>query len=226
MPLPRLITVLAAATVLLAVPVFGQISTPCSASVLTTSFTPCMNYLTNSSGNGGSPTAECCNSLKSLSSSGMDCLCLIVTGSVPFQIPINRSVAISLPRACKMSGVPVQCKASGSPLPAPGPGSLGPSPSSGASPLSPGASPSASPTASSVPEGPKSPALAPESDTTPLLTPPSPTAGTGSGSGGSEAPTATPGLRPVLTPSAAMPSYPVSPSVLLFAFGFLAVKLF
>ncbi|KAJ4722496.1 Non-specific lipid-transfer protein [Melia azedarach] len=188
------------AFVVLMLPVYGQVNTPCTASTLT-SFTPCMNFLTNSSGSGTSPTRDCCTSLRNLTSSGLDCLCLVVTGSVPFQIPINRSLAISLPRACNMPGVPVQCK---------GPSSLGPS-------LSPGESPAASPTGTVVPEPtPSSPA--PESDTTPVLTPPSPDVG-------SETPTATPGSRPVLTPpSAATASYTFSPPILLFALGFVAFK--
>lgn len=91
-------------------PCRAQISTPCNASVMN-SFAPCMNFLTNSTSRGSSsPTTQCCDSLKSLTSGGMDCLCLIVTASVPFRIPINRTLAISLPRACNMPGVPVQCK--------------------------------------------------------------------------------------------------------------------
>ncbi|XP_062108260.1 non-specific lipid transfer protein GPI-anchored 20 [Humulus lupulus] len=209
--LPRLLVAALAIVAVLITPAFGQISTPCSASMIA-SFTPCMNFVTNSSSSGTSPTSDCCNALKNFTSSGMECLCLIITGSVPFQVPINRSVAISLPRACNMAGVPVQCKASGGPIPAPAPGSFGPA-------LSPGASPSASlsPTGSSV--GPFSPALSPESDTTPLLTPPTTT-------GGSEAPTATTGSRSVLPPSAATPSYSVSSSVLLFAMGCLVMKLY
>ncbi|KAG6727249.1 hypothetical protein I3842_02G120700 [Carya illinoinensis] len=131
------IVLIMAMVVVLIIPVYGQISTPCNASIIS-SFTPCMNLLTNSTANGTSPSADCCNSLKSLTSGGLDCLCLIVTGSVPFQIPINRSLAISLPRACNMPGVPVQCKASAAPIPAPGPFSPGPT-------LSPGLSPTPSP---------------------------------------------------------------------------------
>ncbi|KAL0435711.1 UNVERIFIED_CONTAM: hypothetical protein Sradi_0279000 [Sesamum radiatum] len=93
-----------------------------------TTFTPCLNYVTGSSGRGSSPTEDCCNSLKSLMNDGMDCACLIVTGNVPLSIPfINRNLAISLPRLCQTS-VPVQCKASGDPLPPPGPVVLGPTP--------------------------------------------------------------------------------------------------
>jgi hypothetical protein len=96
--------------IVMAGPSYAQISTPCNPSTITTLFTPCMSFLTNSSANGTSPTTQCCTALKSLTSSGMDCLCLIVTASVPFKIPINRTLAVSLPRACNMPGVPVQCK--------------------------------------------------------------------------------------------------------------------
>ncbi|KAB1214693.1 hypothetical protein CJ030_MR3G014443 [Morella rubra] len=196
LPGPRFLPVLAVALVLI-IPVYGQISTPCSASMIT-SFTPCINFVTNSTGNGTSPTAGCCTALKSLTSGGTDCLCLIVTGNVPFQMPINRTLAISLPRACNMPGVPLQCKSAGAPIPAPGPVSLAPTPSSVLSPITP------SPKASSVPTPTSPAAQAPESDTTPS----SPTVN-------SEAPTATSGSRPVLTASAALPSYSLSPFVLL-----------
>ncbi|CAK7327084.1 unnamed protein product [Dovyalis caffra] len=199
---------LAVALAVFVLPVYGQINTACTASVLGT-FTPCMNFLTNSTANGASPTADCCGSLKNLTSNGMDCLCLIVTGSVPFRIPINRTLAISLPRACNMPGVPVQCKATGAPVPSPGPVSLGPTPS-------PGVSPSASPKASVVPE-PTPSTLPPASDTTPLLNPPSST-------GDSGAPPSSTGSRPVLTPSASVPSHGLSPSLLLFALGFVLFK--
>ncbi|KAJ6312953.1 hypothetical protein OIU77_014472 [Salix suchowensis] len=219
----RMTPFLAVALAVMILPVHGQINTACTTSVLAT-FTPCMNFLTNStSANGTAPTADCCGSLKNLTSNGRDCFCLIVTGNIPFSIPINRTLAISLPRACNMPGVPsslsfdiqvvnilkqnfIALAATGAPLPAPGPVTLGPT-------LSPGVSPSASPKASVVPE-PTPSTLPPVSDTTPLLTPPSSTVDT-------TAPTSTPGSRPVLTPaSASVPSHSLSPSLLLFALGF------
>ncbi|ESR33220.1 hypothetical protein CICLE_v10006770mg [Citrus x clementina] len=206
----RLVPFLVVALVL---PIYGQINNPCTPTMLTT-FTPCMNFLTNSSGSGTSPSSDCCGSLKNLTGNSMDCVCLIVTASVPFRVPINRTLAISLPRACNMPSVPVQCKASGAPLPAPGPASLGSAPS-------PGESPAASPKAPVVPQ-PTPSGEAPESDTTPGLTPPSsPSPDVGSGSG---TPTGTPASRPDLTPSAAMPSYIFSPSLLLFVLGFVVLK--
>ncbi|XP_010480353.1 PREDICTED: non-specific lipid-transfer protein-like protein At2g13820, partial [Camelina sativa] len=102
--------------------VLAQINTPCSPTMLS-SATGCMSFLT---GGGSSPTSDCCGALKSLTGTGMDCLCLIVTASVPINLPINRTLAISLPRACGMPGVPVQCKATAAPLPAPGPASFSP----------------------------------------------------------------------------------------------------
>ncbi|KAH6769923.1 hypothetical protein C2S52_014726 [Perilla frutescens var. hirtella] len=105
-----LILALAIAAAAVFSPASSQITTPCTPSMITT-FTPCMNFVTNSSFNGTTPPTECCNSLKSLMGSGKDCLCLIVTGSVPFNIPLNRTLALSLPRACNMPGVPLQCKA-------------------------------------------------------------------------------------------------------------------
>ncbi|XP_028795399.1 classical arabinogalactan protein 9-like [Neltuma alba] len=202
---PRWFLLVVAMVAVMAAPARGQISTPCNASILNT-FTPCMNYLTNSSAGGGSsaPTTQCCDSLKTLTSGSMDCLCLVVTGSVPFQLPINRTLAISLPRACRMPRIPVQCKASGSPLPAPAPSSLGPSASPASAPS--GFTSSPSPQVSSIPPStPTTPSEAPESDTTPpsspvdnTNTPPSSTAG-----------------RTDLTPSSAISSSTFSPASFL-----------
>ncbi|XP_076937516.1 non-specific lipid transfer protein GPI-anchored 20-like [Bidens hawaiensis] len=184
-----IVLTLVAALCLEVAPVYSQITAPCSASMIT-SFTPCLNFLTNSTANGSStPTSDCCNSLKALTSTGTDCLCLIVTGSLPFQIPINRTLAISLPRACRMPGVPLQCKAAaGSPIPAPGPATLGLAPSPESSSTVPDTTP-----------------LAPESDT---LTPPS----TGVASG---IPNTDAGSRPSLTPSSVASMYANSPFVIV-----------
>ncbi|OVA15518.1 Bifunctional inhibitor/plant lipid transfer protein/seed storage helical domain [Macleaya cordata] len=167
------------------------------------SFTPCLNFITQNAGNGSaSPTADCCTSLKSLLSSSMECSCLIITGNVPFQIPINRTLAISLPQACKLGGVPVQCKSSGAPLPAPGPASFGLAPSPFIS----------NPGGSTVP-GSASPALTPEPDTT-LASPPV----------NSESPTTMPGLRPVLTPSSAAKISNILVPPVLLVIGIMVLK--
>ena len=102
--------ILAVAICALIVPVCSQINTQCSPPMIT-SFAPCLNLLMNSTTNSSTtPTSGCCNFLKNLTSTREDCLCLIVTGSVPFQIPFNRSLVLSLPRVCGMPGVPLQCK--------------------------------------------------------------------------------------------------------------------
>ncbi|KAL5561712.1 hypothetical protein UlMin_031459 [Ulmus minor] len=166
----------------------GQISTPCTISMIS-SFTPCLNFVTGSTNNGSAPSTGCCGSLKSIMSSGMGCACLLVTANVPFQLPINRTLAISLPRACNIPGVPLQCKSAGSPLPAPGPAFLNaPSiPPPAASPFSPQASKVAA-TAS-----------APEYGTTEELTPAFSPAE-------SEVPTNPVEIRPVVNPTASTSS--------------------
>ncbi|KAK9664325.1 hypothetical protein RND81_14G033500 [Saponaria officinalis] len=188
----------------------AQIPTsPCTSSMLT-SFTPCINYLTNSTSTGtsSSPTTGCCNSLRSLMSNGSGCICQILTGGVPFRLPINRTLAISLPKACNQPGVPVQCKASpGSPIPAPGPtAAFGPS-ASPAAVVAPG------PSATTIPTT-EAPALAPVSDTTPTTD-------------GSVPATSTPtGTSSTPTSSASMPRLRLSPSLLLCSVAVMMIKLF
>ncbi|KAI3469596.1 hypothetical protein Pfo_026259 [Paulownia fortunei] len=193
---PCLVLAFAITQILIVMPVNGQSSTICTGAMIR-SFSPCINFLTSGS-NASSPTADCCNSLRSLMSNGQDCMCLIVTGGVPFQVPLNQTLAISLPRACRMSGVPIECKATASPVPAPdpqNPGESGPNMSPRLSPPSPRAPffPQYSPP-SLAPEGDMTPPLAPEGDIVPTLTPP--------------------GMRPTLTPSAAHPSHSALPSLL------------
>ncbi|KAI4329722.1 hypothetical protein MLD38_028075 [Melastoma candidum] len=110
----------------------AQISTPCTTSMIT-SFTPCFNFITGSSGNGASPSSDCCKSFKSILQTSIDCACLVVTANVPIPLPISSTLALSLPRACN-GGLPLQCKATGSPLPAPGPVLFAPPPPVIASP--------------------------------------------------------------------------------------------
>nr|GMD66133.1 non-specific lipid-transfer protein-like protein At5g64080 [Ipomoea batatas] len=195
----------------------GQISTACSSSMLQ-SFTPCLGFLTNG-GASSSPTSTCCQSLKYLMSNGTDCLCLIVTGNVPFRVPINRTLAISLPKACRnsgVSGVPVQCKASAAPLPAPGPAALGPT----SSPLPTSPSPAGGGSGFPLPFTPPPPRV---EDNVPTggLTPSTPTDNSNSGF-----PTSSPGFKPDLTPDAAPPSMHLSFFLLLAALGASLVKFY
>ncbi|XP_057424602.1 non-specific lipid transfer protein GPI-anchored 16-like isoform X1 [Lotus japonicus] len=132
---------LSATLVINLVTVTGQISTPCTTSMIT-NFTPCANYITGSTNNNGLvPSATCCDAFKSLMGTNMQCACLLVTANVPLPLPINRALALFLPQACNVNGMPSQCKASGSPLPAPGPAMLVPKdptiPPSAAAPSSP-----------------------------------------------------------------------------------------
>ncbi|XP_065861128.1 non-specific lipid transfer protein GPI-anchored 16-like [Euphorbia lathyris] len=190
-------------SVFLVISVNGQISTPCTSSLIS-SFTPCINFITGSSNNGTSPTRSCCNALASLMSSSTDCACLLITANVPVQLPINRTLALSLPRACRMSGVPLQCKASGTPLPAPGPVLLGPTlPPPAASPLSPRAS--------------KAVAMAPAPEFGTASEPASPPEPI-------EAPPTTGGSRPLLNPSASMPPLNSPPISLLLLIAIMVFK--
>ncbi|KAI3841357.1 hypothetical protein MKW98_007838 [Papaver atlanticum] len=106
-------------------PIYGKTTTSCSASVVS-SFTPCLSYVTGTSGNGFFPSSQCCYNLKEIVGTSMDCACLLITGNVPFSsLPVNRTLAKSLLLACNMSGVPFECKGNtGIPLTAPSPFSL------------------------------------------------------------------------------------------------------
>ncbi|KAL3849884.1 hypothetical protein ACJIZ3_011766 [Penstemon smallii] len=177
----------------------AQISTPCTSSMIT-SFTPCLNFVTGSSGTGSSPTKECCDSVKSLMEGSMDCTCLIITGNVPVSIPfVNRSLAISLPRVCQ-SSVPIQCKSTGVPLPAPGPVLFGPPlPPAASAPHSHSHSPASAPHSHShSPKGSKAVGVAapPTGDQILDFSPVSPPEST-------LGPSANPGIRPVVRPNSA-----------------------
>ncbi|XP_010679075.2 non-specific lipid transfer protein GPI-anchored 16 [Beta vulgaris subsp. vulgaris] len=217
----------------------GQVTTPCTASMIAT-FTPCMNYITGSSAGDSTPSSNCCDALKSVMSSSMDCGCLMVTASVPLPQIVNRTLALGLPRICKTSGVPIQCQASSSPLPAPGPlqfgpKSPGPPPSSAFSPkasgsplLAPaplqiGATPSVPPPNSGLsPQASKATAFTPASEPTATGLPPvvSPS------SVEVEAPSRTPRVRPVLTPSVSSASMISSPTTICaFLIMYMLLKL-
>ncbi|KAL5196630.1 hypothetical protein ABZP36_000142 [Zizania latifolia] len=112
-------------------PAAGQaVAVSCTASLIT-SFTPCFNFITgstNGNGNGTStsagagaaPTADCCRSLAAVISTSTSCACLILTGNVPLGIPINRTLAVTLPRACNSMSVPLQCRDTSAQIPNPG----------------------------------------------------------------------------------------------------------
>ena len=63
------------------------------------------------------------------------CACLLLTGSVPLGgVPVNRTLAVTLPRACNSMAVPLQCKDASAQLPAPAPGPVATSAASPAMP--------------------------------------------------------------------------------------------
>ncbi|XP_020686458.1 proline-rich receptor-like protein kinase PERK2 [Dendrobium catenatum] len=185
-----------------------QISTQCTG-LLLRSFTPCLNFLTGSTNGGGSPSSECCKSLGSLISSSTQCACLVVTGSVPLSVPINKTLAISLPRLCKSTSVPLQCSPDvGSPIPGPGPTSYSPSlpplpPQSYTPPAGVGDS---APPSSTVPSS-----LSPPAITSPP-SPPTTPADQGSSQGGSSQ-----GLQPLILPSSAFKISAVHSSIVVMS---------
>ncbi|VAI37903.1 non-specific lipid-transfer protein-like protein At2g13820 [Triticum dicoccoides] len=117
-----MVLVLAVAVAVLPAAVSGQagVATSCTASLIST-FTPCLNFVTGSTNGGGSPTLQCCRAVAGVVRTGADCACLILTGNVPFGLPINRTLAISLPRVCKSLSVPLVCRDTATQIPAPGP---------------------------------------------------------------------------------------------------------
>ena len=44
------------------------------------------------------------------SCTGVDCACRILTGNVPFGLPISRTLVISLPKVCKSLSVQLMCR--------------------------------------------------------------------------------------------------------------------
>ncbi|CAN8258443.1 unnamed protein product [Cochlearia groenlandica] len=206
-----LTVVVTALIAMLASPVTSQQQplSQCTPSMMTT-VGPCMSFLTTNNNNLTTPSSDCCNSLRSLTTGGMGCLCLIFTGSVPFNIPVNRTTAVSLPRACNMPIVPLQCQANIAPAASPGPaGMFGPalSPAPAMTPIVPEPTPAA-----------QSPAAqTPQSDTTRPFTPTVNGAAPTADDGGSSS------SRPSVTPSSA---YALSPSLLFFGVSLVALKFY
>ncbi|KAL0550997.1 hypothetical protein IC582_010067 [Cucumis melo] len=193
-----------AATILGSFSVEGQTPYPCTTSMMN-NFTPCFNAITGSSSNGSSQQESCCTSLRSLSGTSMDCACLLLTANVPVPLPINAALGLILPSSCNISNLPAQCKASGSPLPSPGPISLGPTAPTPTAATSPELSPRVS----------KAVAVAPAPQQLTTTNPPAE----------SVAPAATHRrIRPVLTPSASVPTCFHPPSLLLISIAIMVFK--
>ncbi|KAJ3705649.1 hypothetical protein LUZ61_009354 [Rhynchospora tenuis] len=191
-------------------PINGQVSQSCTAGLIS-SFTPCFNFITGSTNGGGSPTKGCCQALSALISTSTDCACLILTGNVPLgsSLPINRTLAISLPKACKStnsSSVPLKCRDTSTPLPGPGPVAYGP----GLPPLSP------SPPESDTPLA-MTPSFTPGPKSVPTSPPPSDDNSADQGFGQ--------GAKPLIFPSSAVRSSQIYliPASILILFGSLFV---
>eukprot|EP01018_Ginkgo_biloba_P022170 Gb_02458 [translate_table: standard] len=93
-------------------------SSGCTSSIV--SLSPCLSYVTGSN-NASAPAQGCCTALSSFVKTSANCLCQLVTSNNPLGFPINRTLALSLPGACKINTPPLsQCKAAaGAPATAP-----------------------------------------------------------------------------------------------------------
>ncbi|KAA0057312.1 non-specific lipid transfer protein GPI-anchored 2-like [Cucumis melo var. makuwa] len=196
-----------AATILGSFSVEGQTPYPCTTSMMN-NFTPCFNAITGSSSNGSSQQESCCTSLRSLSGTSMDCACLLLTANVPVPLPINAALGLILPSSCNISNLPAQCKERIQILILlylTGPISLGPTAPTPTAATSPELSPRVS----------KAVAVAPAPQQLTTTNPPAE----------SVAPAATHRrIRPVLTPSASVPTCFHPPSLLLISIAIMVFK--
>ncbi|XP_020971145.1 non-specific lipid-transfer protein-like protein At2g13820 isoform X2 [Arachis ipaensis] len=87
----------------------AQSSSSSSCTSTLTSLSPCLNYIMGSS---STPSSSCCSQLSSVVKSSPQCLCSVLNGGGSnLGIPINQTLALSLPSACKVQTPPVsQCK--------------------------------------------------------------------------------------------------------------------
>lgn len=122
------------------------------------SLAPCLNYIT---GNSSSPSSSCCSQLGNVVQTSPLCLCSLLNNSgASLGITVNRTLALSLPGACKVQTPSInQCKAATAPT---------------ASATPPVSSPASSPADSSN--------QTPEPDITPSASEIPSASGTGSGS--------------------------------------------
>ncbi|KAH0978381.1 hypothetical protein GBA52_028100 [Prunus armeniaca] len=74
------------------------------------SLAPCLSYVT---GNSSNPSSSCCSQLSNVVQSSPQCLCSLINGGgSSLGITINRTLALSLPSACKVQTPPAsQCQA-------------------------------------------------------------------------------------------------------------------
>ncbi|KAM6558681.1 hypothetical protein CsatA_027920 [Cannabis sativa] len=142
---------LGVALVLLMTILLGRATAQSSCSNSLMSLAPCLNYITgNSSSN---PSSSCCSSLTSVVQSSPQCLCSVLNGgATSFGITVNRTLALSLPGACKVNTPPLsQCNAANSPTGSAIPPATSPSAADSPNTNTPDAS--ITPSASDIPSG-------------------------------------------------------------------------
>ncbi|CAB4321986.1 unnamed protein product [Prunus armeniaca] len=82
------------------------------------SLAPCLSYVT---GNSSNPSSSCCSQLSNVVQSSPQCLCSLINGGgSSLGITINRTLALSLPSACKVQTPPAsQCQGANGPTRSP-----------------------------------------------------------------------------------------------------------
>ncbi|CAB4291672.1 unnamed protein product [Prunus armeniaca] len=90
------------------------------------SLAPCLSYVT---GNSSNPSSSCCSQLSNVVQSSPQCLCSLINGGgSSLGITINRTLALSLPSACKVQTPPAsQCQGANGPSTPPASSSADPS---------------------------------------------------------------------------------------------------
>jgi len=100
---------------LLALAAVAVAQKPSSCTSASVSLASCISYVT---GNAAEPSRSCCSGLASVVKTNPVCLCQLLTGSNPVGIPINQTLALAMPKACKVATPPVsQCKGAGVAIP-------------------------------------------------------------------------------------------------------------
>lgn len=66
---------------------------------------PCLNYVT---GNSSTPSSSCCSQLSNVVQSQPQCLCSLLNGGgSSYGISVNQTLALALPRVCKVQTPPI-----------------------------------------------------------------------------------------------------------------------
>ncbi|KAF3436271.1 hypothetical protein FNV43_RR23363 [Rhamnella rubrinervis] len=135
--------------VVVVVVLVGEAAAQSSCTTAITNLSPCLNYITGSS---STPSSSCCSQLSNVVQSSPQCLCSLLNGgAASLGIPVNQTLALSLPGACKVRTPPItQCQAANGPAASEAP-TASPSPPASSSAESPEAA--ITPSASDIPLG-------------------------------------------------------------------------